>query len=192
MSPLGIPKYPLPLPMAPRETFDDSFLRPITKKNIINDPENVDYRYDMDLSVDYETRDDIFTPKVSKIPPGSLGDPIPIPPTEDLPSSLLGATEPIVPSTEVSRADVPLFDMIQFDYSKYARGVGKYASTVADALKRAFRMVTKNSSLSGVVQDNAKIITLLIAVGTGALIMKFGISALLVGLLAMFAAKTVL
>lgn len=145
-----------------RETFGNSFL----KRDFLNKINNPTVTM---INVDYEaTSNTPFNPPNTNVPPSSLGSPIAV---------------PIIPL--VSRADVPLADMIKFDYSV----VGEYAKMVKSSLVNMYDMLSKNDAISGIFKDNVKIISLLIAVATGSFILNSGISALVVGLILMFAMK---
>lgn len=159
-----------------RETFGNSFL----KRDFLNKINNPNVTM---INVDYEaTSNTPFNPMRTDVPPSSLGNSI----------SPIAETVPIIPlvnnpssSGVVSRADVPLVDMIKFDYSV----VGEYAKMVKSSLMNMYDMLSKNDAVSGIFKDNVKIISLLIAVATGSFILNSGISALVVGLILMFAVK---
>jgi len=183
---LETPKYPQPLPMAPRETFDNMFLRR-DFLNKINDP-NIDYRYNMDLSVDYEVNTTPFASKPDVVPPSEIGQSIPTTPIEKISSNpLLDVTTAISP--QMSRADIPFVDMISSNYSGYNKMLGEYGKTIGSSIKAAYESLSKNDAISGIFKDNVKIISLLIAVAAGSFILNAGVSALIVGIILMFALK---
>lgn len=160
---------------APEETFSNSFL----KRDFLNKINNPDVNMNSS-GVDYEaTSNAPFKPPARNgvdVPPSSLGN------------SIVTTTDPIVKTTTpmvVSRADVPLADMIKFDYSV----VGEYAKMVKSSLANMYDMLSTNDAISGIFRDNVKIISLLIAVATGSFILNSGISALVVGLILMFVMK---
>ena len=181
--------------MAPRETFDNIFLKR-DFLNSIRDP-NVDYRYNMDLTVDYEmTNTTPFAPKPITTPESDLGDTIPIWSSgRDVANDVLEASEEIVPPSLVevpkgmSRADVPIVDMIQMNYSGYSAFVKKYMSSVGKSLSNLYTTIYKNDAISGIFKDNIKIISVLIAVAAGSFIVNSGFSAIVVGLILLFVTK---
>lgn len=197
MNMLESPDYPQPLPMAPRETFENLFLKRGVR-NDINDP-NVDYRYNMDLTVDYEMTDTTsFASKAVPIPPSALGQTIAIPPAERRSTNeVLEASIPILPQTSpepdtrVSYADVPLVDIIQKNYSGYSDAVKEYMSSIGKSLGGVYTTLSKNDAISAIFKDNIKIISILIAVAAGSFIVNAGFSAIVVGLILLFVTKNV-
>jgi hypothetical protein len=195
MNILESPAYPQPLPMAPRETFDNFFLKR-DFLNSINDP-NVDYRYNMDLTVDYETTNTTpFAPQQVQTPPSALGQTIPIPPpTRNVSNEVLEASSPILPPLSVaippavSGADVPLVDMIQMNYSGYSNAVKGYMSSIGKSLGELYATLSKNDAISGIFKSNMTIISVLIAVAAGSFIVNAGVSAIAVGLILLFVTK---
>ena len=194
MNLLESPQYPQPLPMAPRETFDNFFLKR-DFLNSINDP-NVDYRYNMDLTVDYETTNTTpFAPKPITAPPNELGQTIPVPPPiRNITNEVLEASGDILPPLPVeiptmSRADVPIADMIQMNYSGYSKVVKEYMSSIGKSLGDLYATLSKNDAISGIFKDNIKIISVLIAVAAGSFIVNAGFSAIVVGLILLFVTK---
>ena len=181
--------------MAPRETFENIFLKR-DFLNSIRDP-NVDYRYNMDLTVDYEVANTTpFAPKTIPTPPSALGDTIPISPSSrDNINSVLEASSAILPSmpveisTGMSRADIPFADMIQMNYSGYSKVVKEYMSTIGKSLVDMYATLSKNDVISGIFKDNIKIISVLIAVAAGSFIVNSGFSAIVVGLILLFVTK---
>ena len=197
MNLLESPAYPQPLPMAPRETFDNFFLKR-DFLNGINDP-NVDYRYNMDLTIDYETTNTTsFAPATIPTPPNALGQTIPIPPpVRNVTNEVLEASGAILPSmpveipTTISRADVPIVDMIKMNYSDYSVAVKEYMSSIGKSIGELYTTLSKNDAISGIFKDNIKIISILIAVAAGSFIVNSGISAIVVGLILLFVTKNV-
>jgi hypothetical protein len=195
MNILESPAYPQPLPMAPRETFDNFFLKR-DFLNSINDP-NVDYRYNMDLTVDYETTTTTpFAPQQVQTPPSALGQTIPITPsTRNISNEVLEASSPILPPMSVaippavSGADVPLVDMIQMNYSGYSNAVKGYMSSIGKSLGELYATLSKNDAISGIFKSNMTIISVLIAVAAGSFIVNAGVSAIAVGLILLFVTK---
>jgi hypothetical protein len=195
MNLLESPAYPQPLPMAPRETFENVFLKR-DFLNSIRDP-NVDYRYNMDLTVDYEVTDTTpFAPKTIQTPPSALGQTIPTPPTErDITNSVLEASGEILPPMPVkipmgmSGADVPLVDMIKMNYTGYSKVANEYMSMIGKSLGNLYATLSKNDAISGIFKDNIKIISVLIAVAAGSFIVNAGMSAIIVGLILLFVTK---
>jgi hypothetical protein len=195
MNLLESPAYPQPLPMAPRETFDNIFLKR-DFLNSIRDP-NVDYRYNMDLTVDYEMTDTTpFAPKPIQTPPNALGQTIPLPPTDrDSVNSILEASDAILPPlpseipTSMSRADIPFVDMIKMNYSGYGDFAKEYMSSIGKSLGGVYETLSKNDAISGIFKDNIKIISVLIAVAAGSFIVNAGFSAIVVGLILLFVTK---
>jgi len=195
MNLLESPAYPQPLPMAPRETFENVFLKR-DFLNSIRDP-NVDYRYNMDLTVDYEVTDTTpFAPKTIQTPPSALGQTIPTPPTErDITNSVLEASGEILPPMPVkipmgmSGADVPLVDMIKMNYTGYSKVANEYMSMIGKSLGDLYATLSKNDAISGIFKDNIKIISVLIAVAAGSFIVNAGMSAIVVGLILLFVTK---
>jgi hypothetical protein len=190
------PTYPQPLPMAPRETFDNIFLKK-DLLNIIRDP-NVDYRYNMDLTVDYEVATTPFAPKTIPTPPSALGETIQIPSSDrDVTNYVLEASsailssEPVKIQRRVSNADIPLVDMIKMNYSGYSDVVKGYMSSIGKSLEDVYATLSKNDAISGIFRDNIKIISILIAVGAGSFIVNAGFSAIVVGLILLFVTKNV-
>jgi hypothetical protein len=197
MNLLESPAYPQPLPMAPRETFDNFFLKR-DFLNGINDP-NVDYRYNMDLTVDYETTNTTpFAPATIPTPPNALGQTIPIPPPmRNVTNEVLEASGAILPPmpveipTTISRADVPIVDMMKMNYSGYSVAVKEYMSSIGKSIGELYATLSKNDAISGIFKDNIKIISILIAVAAGSFIVNSGISAIVVGLILLFVTKNV-
>jgi len=195
MNLLESPAYPQPLPMAPRETFENVFLKR-DFLNSIRDP-NVDYRYNMDLTVDYEVTDTTpFAPKTIQTPPSALGQTIPTLPTErDITNSVLEASGEILPPMPVkipmgmSGADVPLVDMIKMNYTGYSKVANEYMSMIGKSLGDLYATLSKNDAISGIFKDNIKIISVLIAVAAGSFIVNAGMSAIVVGLILLFVTK---
>ena len=197
MNLLETPAYPQPMPMAPRETFDNIFLKR-DFLNSIRDP-NVDYRYNMDLTVDYEmTNTTPFAPKTIPVPPSALGQTIPIPPSDrDVANSVLEVSSAILPPLPVeipmkmSNADIPIVDMIKMNYSGYGDVVKGYMSSVGKSLGDMYATLSKNDAISGIFKDNIRIISVLIAVAAGSFIVNAGFSAIVVGLILLFVTKNV-
>ena len=195
MNLLESPAYPQPLPMAPRETFEHVFLKR-DFLNSIRDP-NVDYRYNMDLTVDYETTSTTtFAPKTIQTPPSALGQTIPTLPSErDITNSVLEASGEILPPTPVknplgmSNADVPLVDMIKMNYTGYSKIAKDYMSLIGKSLGDLYATVSKNDAISGIFKSNMTIISVLIAVAVGSFIVNAGVSAIVVGLILLFVTK---
>jgi hypothetical protein len=195
MNLLESPAYPQPLPMAPRETFENVFLKR-DFLNSIRDP-NVDYRYNMDLTVDYEVTDTTpFAPKTIQTPPSALGQTIPTLPTErDITNSVLEASGEILPPMPVkipmgmSGADVPLVDMIKMNYTGYSKVVKEYMSMIGKSLGDLYATLSKNDAISGIFKDNIKIISVMIAVAAGSFVVNAGMSAIVVGLILLFVTK---
>ena len=183
--------------MAPRETFENIFLKR-DFLNTIRDP-NVDYRYNMDLTVDYETTDTTpFAPKNMPTPPNALGQTIPITPSTRVEiNGVLAASGAILPqmpsdiSTVLSRADVPFADMIQMNYSGYSKVIKEYMSTVGKSFGDMYATLSKNDAISGIFKDNIRVISVLIAVAAGSFIVNAGFSAIVVGLILLFVSKNV-
>lgn len=195
MNLLESPEYPQPLAMAPRTTFENILLERDSFNNIANP--NVDYRYNMDLTVDYEVANTTpFAPKNIPTPPSALGDTIPTPPPiKNVTNEVLEASGEIIPptpveiQTEMSRADVPIIDMIQMNYSGYSKVVKDYMSSIGKSIGELYTALLKNDVISGIFKDNIKIISILIFVAAGSFVVNAGISAIVVGFILYFVTK---
>ena len=183
--------------MAPRETFENVFL----KRDFLNSIRdlNVDYRYNMDLTVDYEVANTVpFAPKTIPTPPSALGQTIPIPPsTRDVTNSVLEASSailspmPVETPTMLTGADIPFVDMIKMNYTGYGEVAKGYMSSIGKSLGELYATLSKNDAISGIFKDNIKIISVLIAVAAGSFIVNAGFSAIVVGLILLFVTKNV-
>jgi hypothetical protein len=186
------PEYPLPLPMAPRETFNNFFLKR-DFLNTINDP-NINYKYNMDYTTDYEVGTTPFV-ETKIVPPSNLGTPIPTLPDETVPSNpILAVSNAILPenaNTIRSRADTPIIDMLANQSSSMGKSLMGYIQTIGTSLKDYMSAMSKNDTINTVFKDNAKLITLLIAVAVGSFILKSGISAVAVGIIILLALRNV-
>jgi hypothetical protein len=170
--------------MAPRETFDNVFLDR-NEFNILKD-HNIDYKHNMDLTVDYEMN--TFSPTQTQVPPSMIGDAIKITPlAKNVTNDVLGASEEIIPP--LSRADVPLVDLMKIDYSGYSNAIKEYMTKIGKYLMDLYAMMSKNDAINGIFKDNIKIISVLIAVAAGSFIVNAGISAIAVGLILMLVTK---
>ena len=186
------PEYPLPLPMAPRETFNNFFLKR-DFLNTINDP-NINYKYNMDYTTDYEVSTTPFV-ETKVVPPSNLGNPIPTLPDEKIPSNpILAVSDPILPENANmmrSRADTPIIDMLATQSNSMGKSLMGYIQAIGTSLKDYMSAMSKNEQINAVFKDNSKIITLLIAIAIGSFILKSGVSALAVGVIILIAIRNV-
>jgi hypothetical protein len=187
-------KMPLPLPMAPRETFSDVFLQRTFSNDI--DDMNVDYKSGMDYSVDYEI-DTVPFVETKIVPPAELGSVIPNNQDIKVPRNLvLANSDAILPSADnsdikISRADVPLVDMITHGSNSIGGSLSKYMKTIGTWLSDYYQGMAKNDAIGDMFKDNSKIISILIAVAAGSYIMNAGVSAIIVGIILLIALKNV-
>ncbi|AGE58077.1 hypothetical protein PBCVNW6652_639L [Paramecium bursaria Chlorella virus NW665.2] len=186
-------KMPLPLPMAPRETFTDLFLN----QNYLNkiDDKNVNYDTGMDYTVDFEVSTTPFE-QARMVPENQLGNAIPRTPDFKVPLNPIAAeTEQIVPddypNVIKSRADTPIVDIIAKSSMNVGASVVNYAKVAGSWLSQYYSGMAKNDAISTVFKDNAKMISILIAVAVGSFIMNAGVSAIVVGIILLLAMKNV-
>ena len=66
-----------------------------------------------------------------------------------------------------------------------------YIQAIGTSLKDYMSAMSKNDTINTVFKDNAKLITLLIAVAVGSFILKSGISAVAVGIIILLALRNV-
>lgn len=176
---------PMPVPMAPRSTFSDSFVNKINNNNIIN---NIDYSVDLEVDsvpfVEYRT-----------VPPKDLGEEIPSRGDTLVPRNpLKAASVPILDNEEtpiMSRADVPIVDMLGNEGKAIGTSIATYIKQIGEMLFSYTKDFASNETISQVFKDNSKIIALLIAVAAGSFIMNAGISAIIVGIVLLIATKNV-
>jgi hypothetical protein len=175
-------KMPLPLPMAPRETFADMFLQ----RNFLNqiDDQNVNYGTGMDYSVDYEVSTTPFV-QTKIVPPGDLGDSIPERPDVRVPKNqVLAMSDPIVPTDSPdivkSRSDTPIVDMIANGSASIGNKIGEYAKMVGAWISQYYSSMPKNDDASISFKYNSKIVAFLIALAVVSFLMNSGISAIAV------------
>ena len=153
----------------------------------------------MDLTVDYETTSTTpFAPATIQTPPNSLGQTIPIPPpVRNITNEVLEASDAILPPmpveipTTMSRADVPIVDIIKMNYSGYSVAVKEYMSSIGKSIGELYATLSKNDAISGIFKDNIRVISVLIAVAAGSFIVNAGFSAIVVGLILLFVTKNV-
>ncbi|AGE53538.1 hypothetical protein ATCVGM07011_431R [Acanthocystis turfacea Chlorella virus GM0701.1] len=176
---------PMPVPMAPRSTFSDSFVNKINNNNIIN---NIDYTVDLEVDT---------TPFVEyrSVPPKDLGEEIPSRGDTLVPRNILKASSvPIVDSEEtpvMSRADVPIVDMLGNEGKAIGTSIAMYIKQIGEMIFSYTKDLASNETISQVFKDNSKIIALLIAVAAGSFIMNAGIAAIVVGIVLLIATKNV-
>jgi hypothetical protein len=174
---------PLPVPMAPRSTFADMFL------NNINDP-NVDRASGMDYSVDFEVDTTPFV-QTKIIPPADLGSAIPKNPDIEVPKNpVLAASDPILPTNTISRADTPIVDMIASGTSTIGKSLSDSTKMVGSWLSNYYKDMAKNDAIGNIFKDNSKLISILIAVAVGSFVVNAGISAIVVGIVLLIAMKS--
>ncbi|AGE51543.1 hypothetical protein PBCVCviKI_439R [Paramecium bursaria Chlorella virus CviKI] len=173
-------EYPLPLPMAPRETFNNMFVR--HKDETDDYGQNVNYRMNMDYTVDYETSlntiDKIPFEETKFKPENTLGESIPIKPAEVVNKNpLLDVSEPILPvkesNNEVSKADIPIYDLLSEEYKKNGKAVSDYAKIVREygtkSMKGYLDIVqgtVGNIKFTEFLKDNVKTVALLIGISS--------------------------
>jgi hypothetical protein len=186
-------KMPLPLPLAPRETFSDLFLN----QNYLNkiDDKNINYEEGMDYTVDFEISTTPFE-QTQSVPENMLGNAIPRTPDFTRPLNPIAAeTEQIVPDDYPniikSRADTPIVDLLAKSSMSVGTSAVNYAKVAGSWLSQYYSGMAKNDAISTVFKDNAKIISILIAVAVGSFIMNAGVSAVAVGVILLLAVKNV-
>jgi hypothetical protein len=185
-------KMPLPLPMAPRETFSDMFLQRDFLNGINN--MNIDYKSGMDYSVDYEVDTTPFV-QTKIIPPAELGSVIPDNQDVKVPRNLvLAKSDAIIPADTPgivrSRADTPIVDMIANGTKSVGQSMSNYMKTIGAWLTQYYAGMQKNNAIQNMFQDNSKIIGVLIAIAVGSFIVNAGVSAIVVGIILLIALKS--
>jgi hypothetical protein len=174
------PEYPLPLPMAPRETFNNMFLR---RRDETDDyDQNVNYNMNMDYTVDYETSlntvDKISFIETKFKPENKLGETIPIKPDEiENSNPLLAVSEPILPVQEkipeLSKADIPIYNLLSEEYKKNGKVVTDYTNIAGEygaKYLKGYLDIAKGTlgsvKFTDFFKDNVKVVALLIGISS--------------------------
>jgi hypothetical protein len=140
----------------------------------------------MDYTVDYEVS---TTPFVQEkvVPPDELGSVIPSNHDVVVPKNqILAVSDLIVPV-----ADKPVVGMLADGSINAGRMIAEYARTISQWLSQYYTMLSKNETISQLFKDNAKIISVLIAIAAGSFIVNAGVSAVVVGIILLIALKNV-
>jgi hypothetical protein len=175
--------------MAPRETFEDEFVKKPRNKNIVD---GIDY------TVDFEIGSTPFV-EYKNIPPQNIGDPIPDRRDTMVPKNPLKAgSDPILPSeiskttpTVMSRADIPVVDMLGDGTKKIGNALVVYMKQLGEMIMSYTKNIASNDTVSQLFKDNSKIIMILIAIAIGSFVVNAGISAVVVGIVLLIATQNV-
>jgi hypothetical protein len=166
-------------------------------QNYLNkiDDKNINYEEGMDYTVDFEISTTPFE-QTQSVPENMLGNAIPRTPDFTRPLNPIAAeTEQIVPDDYPniikSRADTPIVDLLAKSSLSVGTSVARYAQIVSVWLQNYYSGMAKNDAISTVFKDNAKVISILIAVAVGSFIVNAGVSAIIVGIVLLFAMKNV-
>jgi len=180
----------MPIPMAPRETFSDSFVHKLKNKNIVN---NIDYTVDFEISTTPFEKTKITLPK-------NIGEEIPSRSNVMVPTNLVkAASDEIFPSDTnkkatpiMSRADIPIVDILGDKTKEMGKNLAVYVKKFGEVFFSYMQDIAKNNNaISQVFKDNSKLISVLIAVAAGSFIMNAGVSAIMVGIVLLIATKNV-
>jgi hypothetical protein len=188
MAPDG-PVVEATLPKLDIVTFEDEFVKKPRNKNIVD---GIDY------TVDFEIGSTPFV-EYKNVPPQNIGDPIPDRRDTMVPKNPLKAgSDPILPSeiskttpTVMSRADIPVVDMLGDGTKKIGNALVVYMKQLGEMIMSYTKNIASNDTVSQLFKDNSKIIMVLIAIAIGSFVVNAGISAVVVGIVLLIATQNV-
>ena len=91
----------------------------------------------------------------------------------------------------MSRADIPIVDMLGDNSKKIGNALVVYMKQLGEMIMSYTKNLASNDAISQLFKDNSKIIMVLIAVAVGSFIMNAGISAIIVGIVLLIATQNV-